>query len=116
MYKPLAIGTPLQQRNERIEISESGPSTSIINRDSKSSYRHCPVCHTPSRTTFKQIGHCKKCDQDFCIHCFYTNCNHSPTCVVIGGSGVSGSPRRLDTRNSRRSSSSKESKARLKRL
>lgn len=83
---------------------------------SKELYKHCPTCQSPARTAFRQTGHCTKCNQDFCIHCFYTKEKHSPTCQIVGGSGVTGSPRKLTSNNRRYSLGSKENRTRLKRL
>ena len=85
-------------------------------KPSKDLYRQCPECQSPARTTFKQIGHCTKCDQDFCLHCFYKNSQHSPTCQVVGGSGVSSSPHKLSSQPRRFSLGSSSNKSRLKRL
>lgn len=87
-----------------------------VSSSSKELYKQCPVCQSPARTTYRQTGHCTKCNQDFCLHCFYTKSNHSPTCQVIGGSGVTCSPRKLSTSSRRYSMSSKENRSRLKRL
>jgi len=121
---PIQTPTPLSQHNVLDEKSVTTKrcneeKTPTVVQPASSNFRHCPGCQSPARTTFQQIGHCNKCNNDFCIHCFYTNNKHSPTCQLVGGSGVSGSiTRKLDKGNSskRYSIGSSNNKARLKRL
>ena len=122
---PIQTPTPLSQHNVVDEKSLTAAEvckeekTPTLVQPTSSNFRQCPGCQSPARTTFQQIGHCNKCKNDFCIHCFYTNNKHSPTCQLVGGSGVSGSmTRKLDKGGSskRYSIGSTSNKARLKRL
>ena len=114
------IPAPLGQKNDKVNVltpaDEKTPIVSV--KASSSNYKQCPGCQSPARTTFKQVGHCTKCKKDFCIRCFYPNSEHSPTCKVVGGSGVSGNmTRKLDQKTPKRYSlGSSGNKARLKRL
>lgn len=103
------IATPeINNDNDNLFLTPTPLSTS-------SSYRQCPECQSPARTTFKQTGHCMKCNHDFCLHCFYTK-DHSPTCQSIGGTGITSSPYKISSKSRRYSVGSKNNKARLKRL
>ena len=112
--------TPLGQKNDKVNLltpaDEKTPTVSV--QAGSSHYKQCPCCQSPARTTFKQVGHCTKCNKDFCIRCFYPNSEHSPTCKVVGGSGVSGNmTRKLEQKTPKRYSiGSSGNKARLKRL
>ena len=85
--------------------------------NSKDKYKQCPECQSPAKISYQRVGHCTKCNTDFCIHCFYLKEKHSPTCQVVGGSGTVGSPRKLiNSLSHRYSMNAKENKNRLKRL
>jgi len=120
LLTPLSTPTPLTQRNDKVQDATPINSTSsnVTVQPSSSTYKQCPDCQSPARTTFKQVGHCTNCDKDFCIRCLFTNNKHSPTCQMVGGTGVSGNmTRKLDQKPSKRYSiGSSGNKARLKRL
>lgn len=111
------IPAPLSEKNDKLNILTPEEKTPIV-QASSSKYKQCPECQSPARTTFKQVCHCTKCNKDFCTRCFYPNNGHSPTCVMVGGSGVSGNiTRKLDQKTPKKYSiGSSGNKARLKRL
>ena len=123
---PSSIRTPLSSTSENVPINTSLSKvyeqtdnifkTPVPVSKTKEVYSQCPECQSPARTTFKKAGYCKRCNHDFCIHCFYLKNTHSPTCQVVGGPGVTCSPRKATNSNRRQSVGSKESKSRLKRL
>ncbi|XP_065651955.1 F-box only protein 43 [Hydra vulgaris] len=97
-------------------------SNTFLNSDtflltSKDKYKQCPECQSPSKISYQNVGHCTKCNTDFCIHCFYSKEKHSPTCQVMGGPGTLGSPRKLTNAYCHQYSiNAKDNKVRLKRL
>jgi len=113
------ISTPLLDTSnickERLEKEELFITPQCTPVSSNDSYKHCPQCQSPAKTS-KLCGFCSKCNDKFCTYCFYTNDKHSPTCRVVGGSGVTCSPRKLSTATRRYSIGSKENKSRLKRI